>query len=391
MRELQCLVPTAILAIVLFTTAAQAGGGLKVLHSFAGGSTDGANPFASVTPLGKDFVVPTDAGGTAGKGTLTLIRPDGTFQLYHSFIGGSDGQNPDGTLADDGTQLYGNTTYGGSAGCGTYYILLHDGSQYRPLQSFPCGAGGAFPFASQTWVTQDGHSSLISPTINGGSNDLGTIFAGGDDVPLHSFDGSHGSNPYGAMAYDPSSETFFATASAGGSFGFGTVVSGTFTVTDPLTVLHHFAGSPTDGATPYGSLLFYNGNLYGTTYKGGASGLGTVFRIGATYTVLHSFQGIFNNTDGSFPHGGLTLNPKDGMLYGMTQNGGNSKDLGTIFKIDPNTGAESVVHAFKGKDGAHPIGDLLLQKGSLYGTTVYGGAANLGVVFKLKLSKRHAD
>jgi len=385
MRSFQCLASVVTLAIVLCITPAQAGGGFKVLHSFAGGSTDGANPFASVTPVGKNFVVPTDGGGTAGKGTLTLVRPDGTFQLYHSFTGGSDGQNPDGTLGDDGTQLYGTTTYGGSAGCGTYYILLHDGTLYRILRSFQCGADGAFPFSGLTWSTD--RRDFFGTTINGGSTDLGAIFQAGTGGAYRSFGGSSGSNPYGGVAYDPSSETYFATASAGGVSGFGTVVSADDFNDGGTTVLHSFAGSPNDGATPYGSLLLYNGNLYGTTYKGGTSGLGTVFRLGATYTVLHSFQGIFNSADGSFPHGGLTLNPTDGMLYGMTQNGGNSKDLGTIFKIDPNTGAESVVHAFRGKDGAHPIGNLLLLKGALYGTTVYGGAANLGVVFRLNLSK----
>jgi uncharacterized repeat protein (TIGR03803 family) len=99
--------------------------------------------------------------------------------------------------------------------------------------------------------------------------------------------------------------------------------------------------------------------------------------------VLHAFQGIFNNSDGSFPHSGLTLNKVDGMLYGTTINGGNSSDLGTVFKIDPSTGAETVVHAFSGSDGANPYGNLYIKNGGIYGTTAAGGASNLGVVFKL--------
>jgi uncharacterized repeat protein (TIGR03803 family) len=72
------------------------------------------------------------------------------------------------------------------------------------------------------------------------------------------------------------------------------------------------------------------------------------------------------------------------MLYGTTINGGNSSDDGTVFKIDPKTGVETVVHAFSGSDGAHPFGNLYIKKGKIYGTTVAGGASNLGVVFRVR-------
>jgi uncharacterized repeat protein (TIGR03803 family) len=112
-----------------------------------------------------------------------------------------------------------------------------------------------------------------------------------------------------------------------------------------------------------------------------------VFRVslaGGNYAVLHTFQGICCGTDGSFPESGLTLNPNDNMLYGTTTNGGNSSDLGTVFKIDPNTGAETIVHSFSGTDGANPTGDLYIRSGNIYGTTQDGGASNAGVVFRLR-------
>jgi len=136
-----------------------------------------------------------------------------------------------------------------------------------------------------------------------------------------------------------------------------------------------------------GSLLLYNNALYGTTVYGGAgTNLGTVFKIGLDgtgYTVLHVFQGICSGSDGSFPLSGLTLNPEDNMLYGITNNGGNSSDLGTVYKIDPNTGAETIVHSFSGADGANPEANLYIRKGKIYGSTSGGGANNVGVVFKL--------
>jgi uncharacterized repeat protein (TIGR03803 family) len=73
------------------------------------------------------------------------------------------------------------------------------------------------------------------------------------------------------------------------------------------------------------------------------------------------------------------------MLYGTTINGGGSSDNGTVYKIDPNSGTETVVHAFTGADGAHPYASLYINaKGKVYGTTLQGGTRNLGVVFRLK-------
>ena len=349
----------------------------KVLHSFAGGSSDGAYPRGGVTPVGKDFVLTTDAGGQGNLGTITLVRSDGSSQVFHAFTAdGNDGYGGGyGALADDGTLLYGTTPFGGADGCGTFFALHHDGSQYGIIHTFTC-ADGAFPYSDLTW----GDDGLYFPTVNGGSNDLGTInepFEGGLDF-FDSFTGSNGSKPYGGLAYDPTSLTNYGTASAGGQANLGTIVANNFHGGGNITVLHSFAGG-SDGSTPYGSLLLYKNVLYGTTELGGAGGnLGTVFRINpdsSGYTVLHAFMGICcGNSDGSFAFSGLTLNPKDGMLYGTTINGGGPSDSGTIFKIDPNTGAEIVVHAFKGRDGAHPYGRLYINaRGKVYGATLQGG------------------
>src|SRR5208282_3285952 len=85
-----------------------------------------------------------------------------------------------------------------------------------------------------------------------------------------------------------------------------------------LTTLHSFDG--TDGASPYATLVQgFDGNLYGTTYSGGASNNGTVFKIttGGALTTLHSFSG----TDGANPIAAL-VQANDGYLYGTTFGGG---------------------------------------------------------------------
>ena len=142
------------------------------------------------------------------------------------------------------------------------------------------------------------------------------------------------------------------------------------------TVLHSFGGSG-DGTSPEAGLVDVKGTLYGTTRDGGAKGGGTVFAIGlAGETVLHSFAG--GSADGSNPTAGLIK--IKGTLYGVTENGGGSgcmggEGCGTFFSITPS-GTETVLYSFKGGsgDGGNPAGSLIDVKGTLYGTTIYGGS-----------------
>src|SRR5574337_290934 len=85
------------------------------------------------------------------------------------------------------------------------------------------------------------------------------------------------------------------------------------------SVIHNFTAKGSDGATPYGGpILDRSGNLYGTTYLGGAFGAGSVYKLSPnasswTYSALHSFKGI---SDGSGPaFGSLAVDP-EGRLFG---------------------------------------------------------------------------
>lgn len=126
------------------------------------------------------------------------------------------------------------------------------------------------------------------------------------------------------------------------------------------------------------------GNLYGTTQGGGAYNRGTVFRVddSGNEVVLYSFTG---SADGSVPKAGLLMDAA-GNLYGTTYAGG-AYGRGTLFRLEPN-GTEIVVHDFgvTGQDGSGPLASLIRDDlGNLYGTTYYGGAYNVGVVFELRL------
>lgn len=133
-----------------------------------------------------------------------------------------------------------------------------------------------------------------------------------------------------------------------------------------------------------------SGNLYGTTYVGGAHGLGAVFKVGKTgkEKVLYSFTG---GSDGCFPYPGV-IRDSAGNLYGVASEGGDgfcNSGKGVVFKVEPN-GNETVLHTFSGgSDGANPDSVLIFDsQGNLYGTTVNGGSSacggtGCGTVFRL--------
>jgi uncharacterized repeat protein (TIGR03803 family) len=153
-------------------------------------------------------------------------------------------------------------------------------------------------------------------------------------------------------------------------------------------VLHSFGSSSSgDGIQPNIRLIFgSDGNLYGTTTNGGASGLGTVFKVtpAGAETVLYSFAE--QPGDGNNPEGGL-VQGSDGNFYGTTAFGG-ANDLGIVFKLTPD-GVETVLYSFTGSpdDGSRPIGNMVEgSDGNLYGTTSNGGASNKGTFFRIAVN-----
>lgn len=153
-----------------------------------------------------------------------------------------------------------------------------------------------------------------------------------------------------------------------------------------VRVLHAF--DPTrdndDGATPQSKLIAFGAKFYGTTWTGGAlHGWGTVYAIDSTghERTLHSFLGGYSYTDGANPYSGVTA--VGNVMYGTTFAGGADND-GTVFSIT-TAGVEKIIHNFGANgDGYKPAGDLLYDKGVLYGTTTYGGtncSGNCGTVF----------
>jgi uncharacterized repeat protein (TIGR03803 family) len=219
---------------------------------------------------------------------------------------------------------------------------------------------------------------------------------------LHAFYGSDGYQPYAGLIFDAAGNLYGTTLEGGTGcqIGCGTVFKLSPNADGRWTesVLHRFNGN--DGSIPVAGLIFdATGNLYGTTYAGGAISQGTVFKLTAnadgswTESVLHSFNG----SDGAYPYAGLIFDAA-GSLYGTAYEGGSgtgcsTNGCGTIFKLTPNADGrwtESVLHSFNNTDGATPEAGLIFDAaGNLYGTTIYGGfitcggGNGCGVVFKL--------
>jgi uncharacterized repeat protein (TIGR03803 family) len=203
---------------------------------------------------------------------------------------------------------------------------------------------------------------------------------------LYSFAGaSDGANPQSGLVMDAAGN-LYGTTPQGGASNLGTLFKlapdGTF------TLLHTFKGGR-DGAAPTGAALTLGarGTIYGMTVNGGLANGGTVYRFrNGEMKVLHSF-GLGN--DGYWPSSGLLPQP-DGSLVGITNAGGgsgcsSSHGCGTIFRLAPD-GTETILHAFAGGtgDGSGPVGTPVRDlAGNLFGTTYYGGQVNKGAVYRI--------
>ena len=258
-------------------------------------------------------------------------------------------------------------------------------SGYESLYSFGAGYDGKEPKAGLI----DLNGTLYGTTYGGGQYGHGTVFsvttAGAENV-LHSF------KPYNGDGLNPSAGLIavkgllYGTTEYGGYVSSGGCNAGTvfsITTSGVEKVVYPFYGYYchdylyNDGGNPVASLIDVNGKLYGTTLAGGTNDNGTVFRVTTTgkEKVLHSFfQGY---SDGGSPVANL-LNVK-GTLYGTTEYGGQACSCnggGTIFSVT-RTGTEKVLFSFNqytNPEGSFPQVGLIHVKGLLYGTTPKDGA-----------------
>lgn len=316
--------------------------------------------------------------------------------VLYSFLGSPDGWNPFASLVTDGTgAFYGTTVIGGGCrtfyyGCGTVFKLTPSPSGYKEsvIYRFAGAPDGEAPSAP---LALGSGGRLYGTTYAGGTlRGFGSVFeltpsaSGYTESVIHHFTGSpsDGEYPYGGVAVDKAGN-LYGTTYEGGAFGAGTLyeltpASGSYAE----TILHNFRGVGDGGASGSTVTLDSNGTIYGTTYD-------TIFK--ATKSTFATLYTLRSRTEGKNLTGSLLV-AKDGTLYGTAQGGGRGQ-CGTVFRLSPSGSQFSVLHAFRciGKrstDGGFPQAGVISDaSGSLYGTAVGGGntcnEGTCGVVYKL--------
>jgi uncharacterized repeat protein (TIGR03803 family) len=376
------LASVILLPAVMATRPAQAQT-FTVLHTFTD-KPDGATPPEEGLVLdaaGKLYGI-TANGGANGAGSLFTLDATGKETIVYNF--GVKAVSPQGIIRDTAGNIYG--TSGGALpnGYGSVFQLDPNGTETL-LYVLTGGTAGAGPSGG---LVRDAAGNFYGNAVYAGDptcaygSGCGVIFKvdpAGNETILHAFhDGSDGAFPYGTMVLDAAGNLYGTTRLGGDpSCGCGTVFkldpSGQFTVLYTFTgqgYVSPFAGLVQDAA----------GNLYGTTSGGGTSLEGTVFKLDpttGTETVLYSFTG---GADGSNPMAGVVMDTA-GNIYGTTDNGGlipcpdDPFGCGVVFKVDPTTGTETVLYALKGgADGVHPDVNVVLDAlGNLYGAATSGG------------------
>ena len=345
-----------------------------VLYSFTGGA-DGANPHAGLIFDKLGFLYgTTSAGGATGNGVVFKVDTSGKETVLYSFTGGADGSQPIGSLLlDDEGNLYGTTSGGGTNSAGVVFKLDTSGVESVLHNFVDSYADGRRPTAG---LIRDTAGNFYGATSGGGgfgcsreASGCGAVFkldSAGAESLVYSFmgglDGPDAAIPKTNLVQDMAGNLYGTTfaGAPGPCYTFGSMpptppghihCGAVFQVdaSGKETILHSFSGGK-DGASPQADLfLDGNGNVFGTTYEGGAGGC--------------------------FVSGSI--------ISGPTKVG-----CGTIFEVDA-TGNESVLYSFPltAGGGVGPMGGLVSDaSGNFYGTTSYGGSANAGTVYRVGMA-----
>jgi uncharacterized repeat protein (TIGR03803 family) len=319
------------------------------------------------------------------------------YQVLYQFKGNGDGGNPIGNLVfDNAGSLYGASRYGN----GNVFRLTQQTNGLwteTAVYTFTGTPDGSGPDAG---LTIDSMGNLYGTTHIGGVYGNGTVYemtpandGTWSETVLYSFSGTDGANPFSEVTLDQSGN-LYGTTGNGGQYGRGEVFklsrdSGGWTE----IVLHSFEGG-TDQGEPYsGVVLDSSGNVYGTATDNDFGGSGTVFRLKPNLdgswkeTILHTF-GDGNRNDGAYPSSNLVPDAA-GNLYGTTYVGG-AYYQGVIYKLTPVPGGEwkeTVFHSFTYADGANPVDNPVTfdASGNLFTATSSGGLliGGYGVVLEI--------
>ncbi len=279
----------------------------------------------SIDPVTGMLYGQTAQGGANDDGLLYAVSPEGSaFVALHDFTK-AEGRNPHGRIVLDGGVLYGiarsdGTTSTGDSGYGAVFAY----TLTTPLANGPISVLHTFAGGTTDGALSD-HGYLTPVTVGGKRILFGLTQCGGTGGGVDTCPASSGGGDGILFQIDPSAPPGSAAA---------------------FSIVYSFQGTEhSDGADPYGSLMYDGTYLYGTTSAGGDHDGGTVFRVapvpfGAVATPQILYQFGDSAGDGSKPIDNVI--EFNAMLYGMTVYGGANvpspdvaaqKGRGAIFAI----------------------------------------------------------
>lgn len=323
----------------------------------------------------------TATGGTSNKGTIFHIDPDGTdFTVVHQFDDAS-GWNAEGTLcAAPNGKLYGTTLLGGSGSPaqGTLFSFDPTTSTYSVLQNFDGTTGGN----GYSGMVLGNDGLLYGAGFVGSSG--GSIFsvdpATDSYTNRHLLDAATDGSGINDRLFQAPDGWFYGVAAFGGANQAGTLFRFDPT-TDTFEKLHDFDGG-LGGSIPYGTpCLAGDGWFYGTTWEGGTSDKGILFRYNAITDVFQKMKD-FNGVNGESPWGGPIVAGPD-LLFGTAALGG-SGGAGLIYRYVPSTNTLTEEFGCTFAVGGTLFGNVMLgSDGALYGLASFGGSTFGGTVYRI--------
>jgi uncharacterized repeat protein (TIGR03803 family) len=398
--------------ILKFTLNSNGSASESVLYSFTGGS-DGSGPlgitldgagniyglaYSSVNPtiLGELFELTPTAHGPWN---LTVLE---TFTV--------SGYLAPGIVEDSAGNFYG-TSYNYGPTYGSIFQLTpgSGGWTENVIHIFSGGTDGGFPYGR---LTLDQSGNIYGTAEEGGPTNRGIVFefspsAGNTWIEkvLHNFTtgGTDGWQPSANLIFDSAGNLYSTTDNGGApectkAGGCGTVFELSPSTGGQWTeqILYTFGNGDENDVQPQDILFDSSGNIYGTTFEGGGElCCGSVFKLTLasghwTGTILYTFTGL--KQQGYYPNNDIYLGPA-GQIYGTTSYGGPTGLNGTVFELAPNGSGytQTTLYGFPFADGDRPESGLVVDaSGNFYGTTLLGGGANVGSVFKLAPSGKES-
>ena len=333
---------------------------------------------------------------------LACFAQSQTFQVLHTFEG-TDGISPGALVMDSGGNLYGTAGRGGinncsTFGCGTVFELSSTQSSWSfstlykfqsetdgwsPASPLTIGPGGAFYGATVDGGIEGGGGTVfrVSPTCT----DPGCKHTIWTKTTLYRFGQCDGAGTNGGLVLDRAGNLYGTTIAACSHRGQVYELSPAQGLQNnwSKTVVHAFAGAPSDGSWILDTLLIDNsGNLYAPSFSGGNSNVGTVYRLSLQgNTWKEDLVYVFSGLNVIHPVGNL-ISDSSGALYGVTYG---DQQPSTAFKLTNSEGSWvfTQLHAFlPGQAQLLNSGMVMDAAGNLYGAGD-GGAYGYGAVYKL--------